>query len=83
MNDLARQAGQFADVNAVAAVGAAGLDLAQKQNPVLDLLDGNRVVPDAGAMVGQFGKLMVMRGKKALGRKILRGSGIHTLTRQC
>ena len=69
-----RQAGQPRHLDAVAAVGAAGDDLAQEDDVVLPLARGDVRVDDARQRVGQVGELVVVRGEQRLRPRLPVGS---------
>ena len=61
------QARELCDLDAVAAVGAAGDDLAQEDELVAALFDGNAVVLHAGKNALKLRELVIVRGEQRLG----------------
>ena len=64
VEDFFRQAGEARDLYAVTFVGAAGDDFAQKNDLLIPFAHGDIQIANAFAVLGEFGQLVIMRGKQ-------------------
>jgi len=65
-----RQSRELCDLDAVAAVRPAGDDLAQEDELVAALFDGNAVILHAGEHALKLGELVIVRGEERLRAKL-------------
>src|SRR5260370_25811129 len=70
-DDAAGKTGEAGNFDAVAFVGAAGLDAAQKNNFAGRFFDGNMDVLDRRKKIGELGELVIMRGKQRARTRVL------------
>ena len=61
VEDIARDAGEARNVDAVAAIGAAFDDAVEEDDLVFPFADGDVEVADAFEALGQVGELVIMR----------------------
>src|SRR5580704_7053967 len=64
LDDAARKAGEAGNLDAVAFVGASGLDTAQENNLVGRLLNGDVNVLHAGKEISKLSELVIVRGEE-------------------
>ena len=64
VEDFFWQAGEPRDLDAVTFVRAAGDDFAQENDLLVPFAHGDIEIADAFAVLGEFGQLMIMRGKQ-------------------
>src|SRR5579883_256455 len=71
LNHRYGQTGQPRDLDAIAAVGAAGLDFAEEDHLIAGFLHGYMQIADSRQLIGEFGELVVMGCKQRAGADAL------------